>query len=172
MLVHPFAPVYDVRSRILILGSFPSPKSREFGFYYGNPQNLFWSVLARVLDTPEPARDRAAREAFLLQNRIAVWDVLHACEIDGASDHSIKNPVPNAFRPLLRASEISAIFTTGRTATDLFNELCAEEAGQRAGYLPSTSPANRARQREPDFLRRWADILKFLQIIRESTVFY
>jgi hypoxanthine-DNA glycosylase len=163
MLVHPFAPVYDARSKILILGSFPSPKSREFGFYYGHPQNLFWSVLARVLDTPEPARDRAAREAFLLENRIAVWDVLRACEIDGASDNSIKSPVPNTFRPLLRASEIAAIFTTGRTATDLFNALCAREAGQRARYLPSTSPANRAGQRAPEFMRRWAELVEFLR---------
>jgi hypoxanthine-DNA glycosylase len=155
MLKHPFEPIYDAHSRLLILGTFPSPKSRASRFYYAHPQNRFWATLAAVLGEAPPAPDAAARTAFLLKNHIALWDVLHACEIEGASDGSIRNPVPNLFRPLLAASEIAAIFTTGKKATGLFNALCAAEAGMEAVYLPSTSPANRAYQQKPAFMAQW-----------------
>jgi hypoxanthine-DNA glycosylase len=155
MLIHPFDPVYDARSRILILGTFPSPKSRDARFYYAHPQNRFWATLAFVLGEEIPAPDITAKITFLLKNRVAVWDVLHACDIEGAADNSIRNPVPNLFRPLLAASEITAIFTTGRKATDLFNALCAAEAGMNAVCLPSTSPANRACQKKPCFTKQW-----------------
>jgi hypoxanthine-DNA glycosylase len=159
-LIHPWPPVYDSNSRILILGTFPSPKSREFGFYYGHPQNVFWRVLAKVTNEPEPAPDVESRRNFLLENRIAVWDVLHSCEIDGASDASIRNPVPNNFQSLLAQTKIAVIFTTGRKATDLFNKLCREKTGQVAIYLPSTSPANRAVQSKPEFWATWRQIAK------------
>jgi hypoxanthine-DNA glycosylase len=146
---------------VLILGTFPSPKSREFGFYYGHPQNIFWPVLAKVMNKPEPAPDVESRRNFLIENRIAVWDVLHSCEIDGASDASIKNPAPNNFRPLLKQTKIDAIFTTGRKATDLFNELCSGEVGVKAVYLPSTSPANRAAQNKPAFWTAWCQIANY-----------
>jgi hypoxanthine-DNA glycosylase len=162
MMEHPFDPVYDAHSRVLILGTFPSPKSREARFYYGHPQNCFWATLALVLGEGEPASDVASKTAFLLKNRIAVWDVLHACEIKGASDAGIRNPVPNAFRPLLEASEIVAIFTTGRKATDLFNALCGAETGMTAVYLPSTSPANRACQKKPAFMAEWMRVREAL----------
>ncbi|MDR1573372.1 MAG: DNA-deoxyinosine glycosylase [Clostridiales Family XIII bacterium] len=164
MIEHPFDPVYDARSRVLILGTFPSPKSRETRFYYGHPQNCFWTTLAFVLGEGEPATDPASKTAFLLKNRIAVWDVLHACEIEGASDAGIRNPVPNAFRPLLSASEIATIFTTGRKATELFNALCSAEAGMTAVCLPSTSPANRAYRKKPAFMAEWMRVREALGV--------
>jgi len=150
--------VVDGDCRVLVLGTFPSPASRAFGFYYGHPQNLFWRVLADVLGAPPPPLTPEARREFLLQHHIACWDVLHACTITGASDASISDPVPNRFAPMLASTKISAIFTNGRAATDLFNDLCASEAGRAATYLPSTSPANRARQSSPAFREAWQQV--------------
>jgi hypoxanthine-DNA glycosylase len=152
---HPLAPIFDARSKILILGTFPSPKSREALFYYAHPQNCFWATLAFVLEKTPPAPDPAAKTAFLLRNRVAMWDVIHSCAIDGASDSSIRDPVFNEFRPLIEAGDITTIFTTGQKATQLFNTYCSEEAGMDAVYLPSTSPANRAYQSRPAFMERW-----------------
>jgi hypoxanthine-DNA glycosylase len=161
-LIHPWEAVFDERSRVLILGTFPSPRSRVEGFPYGHPQNLFWQTMANVLDSKEPPRDAACRREWLLEHRVALWDVLHACDIEGASDASIKNPEPNLFAPLLAASDIRAIFATGRAATRLFNRLCAEEAGMQATYLPSTSPANCAMRGTPEFLRLWSQLTPYL----------
>ena len=156
---------------MLILGTFPSPKSREQGFYYGHPQNLFWRLLPDVVGAsaqekrsvaPGACEDAtelvAARRAFVLRHRIALWDVLASCEIEGAADSSIRDPLPHMFAPLLARTRIATIFTTGRTATRLFNELAAEEAGMQAIYLPSTSPANRATQAKPEFHRAWMQV--------------
>ena len=162
LITHPWEPIYDANARILILGTIPSTKSRETGFYFGHPQNCFWTTLAGILGDTPPEPDFRDKTRFLLRHRIALWDVLHACHIDGASDASIRNPVPNRFRPLLTKTEIRAIFTTGRKATDLFQSLCAEEAGMDPIYLPSTSPANRATQAKPVFLKTWRDILPYL----------
>jgi hypoxanthine-DNA glycosylase len=162
ILTHPWPPISDKHSRILILGSFPSPKSREFGFPYGHPQNIFWATLAGLLDVPVPERSAEATRRFLLRHRIALWDVLHSCEIRGADDASIRNPVPNKFRDLIDGSDITRIFTTGKKATDLFNKLCAEEAGMNAIYLPSTSPANRAAQAKPSFQQAWSQVTDFI----------
>ncbi|MDR3225253.1 MAG: DNA-deoxyinosine glycosylase [Clostridiales Family XIII bacterium] len=161
-IVHPWKPIYNASSRVLILGTIPSPKSREVGFYFGHPQNVFWRALAEAIGTPAPQQDIGAKTAFLLENHVALWDVLHACDIEGASDLSIRNPEPNLFRPMLRASKIRAIFTTGRKATDLFNRLCTEESGFHAIYLPSTSPANRATQAKPTFKEDWAKVRNFI----------
>jgi hypoxanthine-DNA glycosylase len=133
------------------------------GFFYGHPQNVFWRILAEVLEQPEPPRDIEARKAFLLRNRVALWDVLHAATISGAADMSIRDPEPNAFSPLLAASDIRAVFTTGQQATRLFNSLCAAEAGTRAIYLPSTSPANRATQAKPEFKEQWRQVAAALR---------
>jgi len=157
---HPWQPVFDNASRVLVLGSFPSPASRAFGFYYGHPQNAFWATVAQVLGTNQPDATPDARRAFLLANHIACWDVLHACTIVGASDASITDPEPNLFRPMLDASHIGRVFCNGRTATDLFNQLCADEAGCNATYLPSTSPANRARQALPSFIVAWGEFAR------------
>jgi hypoxanthine-DNA glycosylase len=162
-LVHPWPPLFDARSKILILGTFPSPKSRQMGFPYGHPQNIFWPTLAQILGQPPPAREAAAARQFALDNRIALWDVLHSCDIDGASDASIRNPEGNLFAPILSQTQISAIFTTGKAATNLFNKLCAAEAGMTAIYLPSTSPANRAARLKPGFLEQWRLITEALE---------
>ncbi|MDR3071905.1 MAG: DNA-deoxyinosine glycosylase [Clostridiales Family XIII bacterium] len=161
-LIHPWPPLFDKNSKVLILGTIPSPKSREMGFFYGHPQNIFWKTLAQVLNQPEPDSNVNARRAFLLENRIALWDVLHACEIEGASDASIRNPEPNRFRTLLEKTQIQTIFTTGKSATNLFNTLCAEEVGTSAIYLPSTSPANRATQKRPEFYEQWKKVAEAL----------
>lgn len=135
-------------------------RSREEGFYYGHPQNIFWKTLAASLGV-EPLAPGASIEdkrAFLLHHKVALWDVLHSCTIEGSSDASIRNPIPNIFAPLIASSNISAIFTTGKTATQLFNELAAQEAGMRAVYLPSTSPANRAQQSKASFTQAWNNV--------------
>jgi hypoxanthine-DNA glycosylase len=150
--------VYDARSKVLILGSIPSPKSRENGFYYGHPQNIFWQTLAAVLEAPPPDSAPASKTAFLLKHRIALWDVLHSCAIRGASDTSITNAIPNRFKTIITQTKITAIFTTGKKATALFNTLCAEEAGMAAIYLPSTSPANRALHVKPEFMEAWQQV--------------
>ena len=141
-ITHPFAPVYNTQSKILILGTMASPKSREYGFFYGHPQNSFWRVLAYIFDAelPETIEDK---KCFLLKNKIALWDVLHSCEIIGADDNSIKNPVVNNFSEILNNSEIKNIFTTGKTATKLYDKYCFKDTQIPAIYLPSTSPANR-----------------------------
>ena len=161
-IAHPWPPLYNERSKILILGTMPSPKSRAYGCYYGNPQNCFWITVARVLAQQEPLPDIKSRTAFLLDNRIALWDVLYSCDIEGAADSSIAKPVAHHFSPLLAKTQISAIFTTGRMATELFNKLCAKEAGMEAIYLPSTSPANRAAQIKPAFIRQWEQLSRAL----------
>ena len=157
-LTHPWPPVFDRASRVLVLGTFPSPASRAFGFFYGHPGNVFWRVLADVLGAARPSASVASRREFLLARRVAVWDVLRACEIDGARDASIRDPEPNAFRWLLDQTRIRKVFTTGRTATRLFDTLCADEARMTATYLPSTSPANRAAQARPEFLEAWRQV--------------
>jgi len=141
-ITHPFEPVYNAQSKILILGTMASPKSREYGFFYGHPQNNFWRVLAEVMNARLPD-SIDAKKKFLLENKIAVWDVLHSCEISGADDGSIKNPVVNDFTEIFAKSKIKAVFTTGAKATGLYNKYCAGKTGFPAVYLPSTSPANR-----------------------------
>lgn len=138
---HEFGPVYDGNSRILILGTIPSPKSREYGFYYCHPQNKFWKVISGVFQEELP-ETREGKEAFLHRHGIAMWDVLESCQIKGADDSSIANPQPNRLRLILDAADIRAIFTTGKKATDLYRRLCLKDTGRESVYLPSTSPAN------------------------------
>ena len=159
---HPWEAVYSKNSRILILGTIPSPRSREFGFYYGHPRNVFWSTVAEVLGRDEPARDIRQMKKFLLENKIALWDVLHSCEIKGASDADISNVVPNDFSNILQTADIQKIFTTGKTATDLFNKYCAKTTGMEAEYLPSTSPANCGMHGKDAFWAQWKKIKNYL----------
>ena len=140
-LTHTFPPVFDPASRVLILGTFPSPKSRENGFYYGHPQNRFWSVMSAVLECPVPVTV-SEKTAFLLENHIALWDVVKSCDITGADDTSIKNIVANDIGYLLRACDIRAVFTTGKTATALYARYCPASGEMPSVGLPSTSPAN------------------------------
>ncbi len=138
---HELEPVYDRDSRILIMGTMPSPKSRERGFYYSHPQNRLWRILAELFheSVPETSEEK---ERLLRNHNIAMWDVLHSCVIKGADDSSITNPEPNDVNRILEAAKIRAIFTTGKTATDLYKKLCYPSTGRPSIYLPSTSPAN------------------------------
>ena len=140
-IVHPLRPVYDASSRVLILGTMPSPKSRENGFYYTHPQNRFWRVLAGILGEETPA-DNAGREAMARRHHIALWDVLASGEIRGAADGSIQNPVVNDLGEILKKAPIRRIFTTGRKATELYARYLQAQTGRISVYLPSTSPAN------------------------------
>ena len=140
-VIHQIAPVFDEHSRVLLLGTMPSPKSREAGFFYGHPQNRMWPVLARVFGEDTPMGTDARRD-FLLRHRIAMWDVLSSCEIRGADDGSIRNAVPNDLRPILDTAPIAAIFTTGKKAFSLYNRHILPVTGREAFCLPSTSPAN------------------------------
>ena len=140
-LIHPLPPIWDENARVLILGSFPSPQSRRQGIYYGPPQNRFWRVLSILFDQPLPQTPDEKR-AFALAHGIALWDVLHACQITGASDASIRDPVPNDLLPLLQNTHLRAIYTTGSTAAKLYRKLQLPITGIPAVALPSTSPAN------------------------------
>lgn len=141
LVTHEFDAFFDKDSRVLILGTIPSPKSREQGFYYGHPQNRFWKVLADVLGEEFP-QTVEERKRFLKRNHIALWDVLESCEIKGASDVSIRNAKPNDMNRILQVADIRAIFSTGAKAAQLYKKLCFPECGVEAVRLPSTSPAN------------------------------
>ena len=157
---HEFGPFFDSKSRVLILGTIPSPKSREQAFYYGHPRNRFWTVLATVLgeDVPENIEER---KSMLTKHKIALWDVLESCEIKGAEDASIRNPKANNMNYILQNSDIRAIFTTGNKATNLYNKLCRPECNIEAIGLPSTSPANCAYSVD-SLIEAYSVILKYL----------
>ena len=138
---HTFEPVYDENSRILILGSLPSVKSREQGFYYGHPQNRFWRVLARLLEWEEPATIEE-KKAMLLKNKIAIWDVLESCDIQGSSDSSIKNAVAADIPGLLKKTKIEKIYVNGTTAGKYYKKYIWPLTGVEAIVLQSTSPLN------------------------------
>ncbi|MBC8545355.1 DNA-deoxyinosine glycosylase [Clostridiaceae bacterium NSJ-31] len=140
-IFHTLPPVYNRHSRVLILGSMPSPQSRQVGFYYGHPQNRFWRVLAAVFGSPLPTTTEEKR-AFLLERKIALWDVLARCDIVGASDSSIRNPLPNDFSPIFEVARIEQVYTTGAAATKLYTKLSAFSSSHPPIYLPSPSPAN------------------------------
>ena len=158
-VVHPLAPVFDSNSTTLILGTMPSPKSREYGFYYMHPQNRFWKVLAAVYgeplqfannDTPAAIEER---RSLILRHHLALWDVLKSCDISGAGDATIRNPVPNDFSALFAQAPITRVCCTGTTAFKLYTELCLNNPDARCPQttgidtipLPSTSPANQGR---------------------------
>ena len=142
-IVHSIPPTYDARSRVLVLGTMPSPRSRAEGYNYGHPQNRFWRVLAQIAGEPVPSTNERKRD-FCLRHHIALWDVLAECDIDGASDASIVNAVPNRLTDITQAAPIEAVYCTGAKAYALYTRLCADEVGIPAVKLPSTSPANAA----------------------------
>ena len=158
---HPIPPVWNEQSRVLILGTMPSPKSRLAGFFYMHPQNRFWSVMSAVFGEEFEFSNRvlgvgatetiiaaaiAERRDFLLRHKLAIWDILASCKIEGAADSSIRDAVPNDFTQILESAKISDVFCTGKTAYGLWKKYCAEKYEQRynlfAHCLPSTSPAN------------------------------
>ena len=146
-VTHAIAPVFDRRSRALVLGTMPSPASRAAGFFYMHPRNRFWPVMAAVFgaETPEGVE---ARRAFALEHRFALWDTIASCDIAGASDSSIANVVPNDIAALVAGTEIRAVFTTGATATRLYRRYQEQAVGLPLHPLPSSSPANCAVSRE------------------------
>lgn len=157
-LTHPIEPVYDRNSRILILGSFPSAKSREIGFFYGHPQNRFWKLLSALYEEELP-RSVEEKKAFLLRRGIALWDVIGSCEIEGSSDASIKNVIPNDIRVILDAAQIQVIYTAGKTAKKVYDKYALPKTQREAICLPSTSPANAAYDLER-LLAEWRRILE------------
>ena len=143
MLVHPIAPVFDKDSKVLILGSFPSVKSREEGFFYGHPQNRFWKVTSQVFGEEIPVTIDE-KKAFLIRNHIAVWDVIGSCEIEGSSDSSIRDVTVNDLSVILDTADIRAIFLNGKKAEQYYKKYIFPALKRDAVCLPSTSPANAA----------------------------
>lgn len=155
-VIHEIHPIYDKNSKILILGSFPSVKSRENNFFYAHPQNRFWRVLAEIFyeDVPESIEEK---KEFLLRNHIALWDVIHSCMIEGSSDSSIKEVVPNDLTVILKQADIRQIYCNGTTSYRLFCKYCEPVLGKKAVKLPSTSPANAAYRLEK-LVEQWKQI--------------
>ncbi|MCR5584771.1 MAG: DNA-deoxyinosine glycosylase [Lachnospiraceae bacterium] len=143
MIVHPIPALFDEKSKVLILGSFPSVKSREAMFFYGHPQNRFWKVVAMVFGEPVPETIPKKKD-FILRNHLALWDTIHSCDIEGSSDSSIKNVIPNDLHVILDNSKVSRIFVNGKTSEKYYRKYIENEIGVKAVCLPSTSPANAA----------------------------
>ena len=143
MIVHPIPPLFDKNSKTLILGSFPSVKSREAAFFYGHPQNRFWSVLAKIyrIQKPETVEEK---KKLVLENSLALWDVIASCEIIGSSDSSISDVTANDLSIIINNSKIERIFVNGKTAEKYYNKYTYPKTGIKAVCLPSTSPANAA----------------------------
>ncbi|MDO4689928.1 MAG: DNA-deoxyinosine glycosylase [Fusobacterium sp.] len=158
MIEHPIPPTYDQNSQILILGSFPSVKSREYGYFYGHPQNRFWKVISAVFNDsfPETKEDK---KRFLLKHNIAAWDVIASCEIKGSSDSSITNVKANDLGEILKNSKVRKIFVNGKKAAQLYKKYIEPVSKIPAITLPSTSPANAAWK-----LERLIDEWKVLKI--------
>lgn len=138
---HTIVPIVSPESDTLIHGTMPSPKSREAAFFYAHPQNRFWPALAMAYGLPTP-QTREEKIDLILSNRLALWDVLQSCDIAGASDASIKNPVPNDIPSLLTGTRITRVFCTGGTAARLYRRFLATDTGIPARTLPSPSAAN------------------------------
>lgn len=140
---HGFEPVFDERCRVLVLGSFPSVLSRQNQFYYGNPQNRFWRVLASVVGEEVPAvGDVPGKRALLLRHGVALWDVIESCDVRGSSDASIKNVTPSDVARITRVAPLEAVLCNGGTAGRLYRRWLESVTGIEAEVLPSTSPAN------------------------------
>ncbi len=142
-ITHPFKPIYDSSSKILILGTLPSVKSRENEFYYGHPKNRFWKVVASVVGETEP-KSVAEKTEMLLRHNIALWDVIDSCDIAGSSDSSIRNVVPTDLCGIIKESGIERIFANGKKAAELYDKYQRAATGMDITVLPSTSPANAA----------------------------
>lgn len=155
-IIHPFPPIYNSESRILILGSFPSTASRAREFYYGHPRNRFWPLLAALLNEPEPYTIEEKKQ-LLLNHRIALYDAVSSCAVDNSADASIHAVVPADLSGIFQTAAIQAVFANGNKA----HEVCTKQIGIPAVKLPSTSPAN-ARFRFDDLLAAWKAIRAYL----------
>lgn len=150
---HTFEPIFDKNSEVLVLGSFPSVKSRENNFYYAHPQNRFWKVVASVYSCPVP-KTVEEKKNMLLSNKIAVWDVIKSCEITGSADSTIKSVTPNDLSQILSVADIQKIYANGKTAQSLYNKYIKKNTGIDIITLPSTSPANAAYSLEK-LIKEW-----------------
>ena len=155
-LTHPFGPLYNDSSKVLILGSFPSVKSREQNFFYGHPQNRFWRVIASVFDQPVP-QSIEEKKQLILSSGLALWDSIASCEITGSSDSSIRNAQPNDLSIILNNCNIERIYCNGRKSYELYQKYIRPQTGRAAVCLPSTSPAN-AQWTLEKLIRAWSVI--------------
>lgn len=160
MEFHTIEPIYDHNSKILILGSFPSVRSRQDNFYYAHPQNRFWKVISCLFDERylETIDDK---KAFLLKNKIALWDVVYSCSIEGSSDGSIKDVIVNDIFSIVESSKIVLTVFNGKTAKRLFDKFFADFDGTDTIVLPSTSPANAAVSLD-ELITKWSVIKKYI----------
>ena len=159
IFTHTFEPIFDKNSEILVLGSFPSVKSRENNFYYSHPQNRFWRVVASVYSCPVP-KTVEEKKNMLLSNKIAVWDVIKSCEITGSADSTIKSVIPNDLSEILSVADIKKIYANGKTAQSLYNKYIKNSTGFDIISLPSTSPANAAYSLEK-LIKEWKIINEY-----------
>lgn len=159
IFTHTFEPIFDKNSEILVLGSFPSVKSRENNFYYAHPQNRFWRVVASVYFCPVP-KTVEEKKNMLLSNKIAVWDVIKSCEITGSADSTIKSVIPNDLSEILSVADIKKIYANGKTAQSLYNKYIKKNTGFDIISLPSTSPANAAYSLEK-LIKEWKIINEY-----------
>lgn len=139
---HPFEPIYNEQSKILILGTFPSPKSREEGFFYGHPRNRFWKLLTELTHFASIPKSISEKIDFLLKHQIAIWDTIQSCEVQGASDAHITNIIPADLSMILDNSKIEKIFANGTKAFEVYMKYCFPKTKREIIKLPSTSPAN------------------------------
>lgn len=163
-VIHTLKPIYNENSKVLILGSIPSIKSREVGFYYSHPKNRFWKTLEKVYSEKigDSIRDKIN---FLIKHNIALFDVLKSCDISSSKDSSIKNPIPNNLNPILKEANIKAIFTTGQKAYQLYQKYCYPKTGIKAILLPSTSPANCPKGIEEKLINAYSQIKEYTDAI-------
>lgn len=159
IFTHTFEPIFDKNSEILVLGSFPSVKSRENNFYYAHPQNRFWRIVASVYSCPVP-KTVEEKKNMLLSNKIAVWDVIKSCEITGSADSTIKSVIPNDLSEILSVADIKKIYANGKTAQSLYNKYIKKNTGVDIISLPSTSPANAAYSLEK-LIKEWKIINEY-----------
>lgn len=161
-MIHPFQPIYSKESKILILGTMPSIKSRENNFYYGHPQNRFWKLLFEIFEVT-PCTSIEGKIDLLHEKQIALWDVVKSCDIKGSNDSSIKNVIPNDIKELVEKANIKVIFTNGKKAYELYKRYCSKENQFIPFfYLPSTSPANQANYPFPILKEHWLCVKNYL----------
>ena len=160
-IVHPLEPCFTKESKILILGSFPSVKTREYGFFYGHPQNRFWRVM-EVLFKEKLSDDIDGRKDFLTRKKIALYDSIYQCDIVGSSDASIKNAQPSDLSRIIKGADIKEVFLNGATSYKYYKKYHEKDLGLEGVKLPSTSPAN-ARYRLDDLVNEWRVILRYLE---------
>lgn len=158
---HPLKPLYQKNSKVLILGSFPSIKTREYGFFYGHPQNRFWTLMEKLFNEKLTTKDIVQRKEFLLKNKLALYDSIFQCDIIGSSDASIENVTPSDLSQIFETAHIKQVFCNGNTSYKYYKKYHAKKTGIAGIALPSTSPAN-ARFQLDDLFEQWKKILDYL----------